>query len=496
MNIIAAGLFTETNTFSPIPTGINDFEIIREEDIKSGRHSISEMVPFKQWEQKAEIRDDHFMYGLFAWAQPAGITSRLVYENLRDEILDKLRSCRNLDIILLCLHGAMVAQGYEDCEGDLIKHIRKFVGPDVVVAAELDLHCHLTQLMIEHSDILLTYKEYPHTDIGVRGEELFDLAVKTRLGDIHPTMACFDCKMVGVYPTSGVVMSNFIESLYKAEQMSDVLAVSFVHGFNYGDVPEAGGKMLVASDDDPELAERVAEELGRKVHALRKEISIESIPMEIALSQSQSKLLQIKERGHGPIVVADQSDNAGGGAPSDSTYALRWLFDHKVQDAAVAIIYDPEVVKLAVAAGVGAVLDVRLGGKMGTTSGEPLDICVTVGSIKENYFHKFPQGKEESIPISLGDTVLLSCAGIDIVVSSVRSQCFSPCIFEDLAVNVSSKLLLVIKSTQHFYDAFLPIASEIIYMAAPGAVPPIVKQIPYERMMTTDKYPWVENPSL
>ena len=88
----------------------------------------------------------------------------------------------------------------------------------------------------------------------------------------------------------------------------------------------------------------------------------------------------------------------------------------------------------------------------------------------------------------------LHCQGIDIIVSSERAQCFSPCIFTDLGINPNDKSLLVIKSAQHFYGAFAPIASEVIYMAAPGAVPPIMQKIPYQRMRTDNKYPWVEDP--
>ena len=160
----------------------------------------------------------------------------------------------------------------------------------------------------------------------------------------------------------------------------------------------------------------------------------------------------------------------------------------------MAIFYDPQVVKLAMAAGVGGKLQVRLGGKMGITSGDPVDLFVTIGSIKKDYIHQFPQNQCEPILVPIGDAVALHCEGIDVVVSSNRCQCFSPCIFEDFGIDIARKKILVAKSTQHFYGAFASIAKEIIYMAAPGAVPPIMQKIPYQKMSTDDKYPWVENP--
>ena len=149
---------------------------------------------------------------------------------------------------------------------------------------------------------------------------------------------------------------------------------------------------------------------------------------------------------------------------------------------------------MAIAAGVGASLQVRLGGKMGPSSGDPVDIKVLVLSIKKAYQHRWPQEQQDPIFTPIGDAVALRCEGIEIIVSSERCQCFSPCIFEDFGISIQEKAILVVKSTQHFYGAFAPIASEVIYMAAPGAVSLNIKEIPYQRMTTEDKYPWVEDP--
>lgn len=492
MNIFAAGLFTETNSFSPFPTCKSDFDVVRPQDLKDGTRDIRDMVPFVQWKNKSETHKDNFLFGLSAWAQPAGLTLKFDYESLRDEILASLKECCLVDVILLSLHGAMIADGYDDCEGDLISAIRQQVGSNVIIAVELDLHCHLTHTMIEHADIINTYKEYPHVDVGVRGDELFDLAIDASLGLIRPTMALFDCKMVGMYPTSSPEMRGFIKSMVETEQLDDVLSVSFAHSFPYGDIPDAGARVLVVTNNNLPLARKLAEKLGRLVFSLRHQIQFDSLPMETALSKALD-IIATEEKGLSkPVVVADQSDNAGAGAPSDATFALRWLLDHQVREAATAIFYDPQVVKLAIAAGVGAELNLRLGGKLGLTSGEPLDLFVTVTQIKNNYVHRFPQQQGEPVSIPIGNVVALCASGIDIVVSSERCQCYSPCIFDDLGIPASSKKLLIVKSMQHFYEAFALIARGVIYMAAPGAVPPIMQQIPYQRMSTKDKYPWID----
>jgi microcystin degradation protein MlrC len=383
----------------------------------------------------------------------------------------------------------MVAQGYDDCEEDIIRRAREIVGPTAVIGVELDLHCHLHPAKIAMADIVLTYKEYPHVDINERAAELFDLSVAAKLGKIRPVMALFDCRMVGSYPTSRQPLRGFVDAMTDAQRGKGVLAVSFGHGFRSADLPHVGAKMLVVADHDPELAQSVAEQFGLRVYRMRHEIGFDSLslPLDVALSRALAS-----ERT--PVVVADQADNIGGGAPGDATFALRWLLEHAAEDVATAIFYDPQVVKIALKAGPGATLPVRLGGKMGPASGDPLDIEVTVLSVLRDHMHAWPQQTGTPMLYPTGDVAALRCGSIDIVVSSERCPCFSPQIFTDLGIDPRRKRLLVPKSNQHFYAAFATIAADIIYMAGPGAAPPDPRQISYRRLDTTRMYPWVDDP--
>lgn len=487
MKVFAAGLSQENNTFSSEITGLNDFIVVKHSDIEKGRYHFNDIEPFGVWQRNALADNHEFIFSLSADATPSGIVDRTTYEDLRDEILCDLNAAGPMDIILLSLHGAMIAEGYDDCEGDILSRVRRQVGPDVVIAVELDLHCHMTKQMMAEADIIITYKEYPHVDISARAEELYQLAIATKNSDISPTMALFDCKMMGMYPTTGPDLRCFIDDLFELEKQEGVLSASFIHSFPWGDVEAAGSKMLVITDNDQPLAESLARELGLRVFSLRHRISFKSLPMDDALTLA----LAHKSK---PVVVADQSDNPGCGAPGDATYVLRWLLDHGVRNVAMAIFYDSEVVDQARAAGEGATLTLRLGGKMGPASGDPIELVARVDAISENYTHIWPQQSGEAIKWYCGNVTALSCQGIDIVVSSERCQCFSPSIFEDLGIDPTQKRLLIPKSIQHFHGAFAPIAAEIIYMAAPGAVVPIMQDIPYRKMPTGDKFPWVENP--
>jgi microcystin degradation protein MlrC len=489
VKIFAGGIATETNTFSPFLTGLEDFLILRGKDVSLGNIEHSSLDLSQVWGRQALARGDTFVFGLNAWAEPGGPTVRAAYEALREELLEDLRAAMPVDIVLLMLHGAMVAQGYDDCEEDLIRRTRQIVGAAAVIGVELDLHCHLSESKIAAADLIITYKEYPHVDINERARELFDLAVATKTGRVVPRMALFECRMVGLYPTTRTPMRGFIDAMKKAEAHGRILSVSFGHGFQFSDLPHVGAKVLVIADQDQTLAEQAAREFGAQVYGLRGEIGFESLslPLEVALSRAMAAKKT-------PVVVADQSDNCGGGAPGDATYALRWLLDHDAQDAAMAIFYDPVVVGIARRAGPGARLPIRFGGKMGPTSGAPLDLEVTVLGVLERYDHEFPQSSGNPLRHPCGDVVALRCRGIDIVVSSERCQCFAPSIFSDLGIDPKTRRLLVVKSVQHFHAAFVPIAGEVIYMAAPGAVAPDPRLIPYRRLDTSRLYPWVSDP--
>lgn len=487
MNIFSACLNTETNTFSPLPMGMNDFSLTYHKDYIVNPESIRGKGPVSVWNQLCEEGGHHHHMGLLAFAEPSGIALKNTYESLRNEILNRLTSTPEVDIVLLDLHGAMVADGYLDCEGDLIEKIRQIVGDTVVIGVELDLHGHITQRMLSYADIIMGYKEYPHTDINERAAELFQLAVDTKLKKIKPTMAIFDCKMVSIFPTTSTVMRSFVDKMQEEEDSDCVLSMSLMHGFPWGDTPDSGVKMLAITNNDYDLATALANLWGLKLFSLRDEISFDSKPINDALTEANSS-------NNYPVVVADQSDNPGGGAPSDSTFALKWLLDNKVESALLAFIYDPEVVKIAKLVGIGGNVQVRVGGKMSIHSGQPVDAMVKVIGLSENYMHTFFQENDANVLYDIGDVAVLRVQGIDLVLSSKRSQCFSPDFMTHFNLNPTDYKIIIPKSTQHFFTAFSQISNEIIYMSAKGAITPNVKLIPYEVMSTKDKYPWCQHP--
>lgn len=175
-----------------------------------------------------------------------------------------------------------------------------------------------------------------------------------------------------------------------------------------------------------------------------------------------------------------------------SFFVLRALLERGITETGVAMIWDPVAVGLAKAADAGATLRLRLGGKMGPMSADPLDLEVKVLGVAQNMTQAWPQ-TVGALTLPCGDAVALHASGIDIIVNTRRTQVFSPQVFSNFGIDPLQKRLLVVKSIQHFYAGFKPIAAEIVYMAAQGAVAPIMTDIPFVRA-SLDKYPWVDDP--
>ena len=168
----------------------------------------------------------------------------------------------------------------------------------------------------------------------------------------------------------------------------------------------------------------------------------------------------------GPVVIADVWDNPGGGVPGDSTIILREMIRRRTSNAALATIWDPMAVRTCMSAGEGAELQLRFGGKMSRAGGEPLDAKVAVRRILSEAVQSFG----ESV-VPLGDSVWIAVGGIDVILNTVRSQVFHPDVFSNFGIDPRERSMLVVKSTNHFHDAFSVIASKILYVTVDGPYP-------------------------
>lgn len=455
-----AGLAQETNAFGPLPTGLGSF---------SGRFTLGDerfddAPPFPESlvagaRKRAAAGLVDLIEGPTIGAHPSGLVTRHAYETLRDAILSSLEAAMPIDIVAVHLHGAMIAEGYEDCEGDLLTRMRAIAGPRAAIGAMIDPHAHLSAAMVEAADIIVAYKEYPHTDFRERAEEVWKLLLATQAGQIKPISALWDTRAIGVFHTSRPEVRALVDWMQDVEARGDALSLSLIHSFPWGDTRDFGTRALAICDGDANAAHWLAGDLASRARFIAEATPSSAIKLDEALD------LVAKRRASSPCVLADGPDNPGGGAAGDSTFVLAALLARGIEDACLGPLWDPQAVAIAFEAGEGARLSMRIGGKTGPLSGAPLDIEAEVISLRVDAAQTFAG---EAFP--LGRAALVRAGGVEIVLASKRDQARGPDMFTQFGVDLSRKRIIVVKSSQHFYDGFAPIADQIIYLDGPGSL--------------------------
>jgi len=472
----------ETHSFSPMATTLETFEssMTLAGQYEGGASPLD--APLEIARARAdELRWEVFQ-GLMTFASPGGPAPKEVYEVLRQRLLADLRAVMPIDIVALMLHGAMVADGYDNCEGDLLAHVREIVGEDAVVGAVLDSHAHLGPAMVANADLLIATKEYPHTDFRERSEELLELCARALVGRVKPTSSVFDCRMIDKYHTPREPMRSFVDKLERLERENDdVLSISLIHSFPWSDTPVMGSRVLVITDDARDKGERLAEELGRELFALRGQLAEPWLPLDEALAQADAA-------PPGPVVLADAADNPGGGAPCDATFILRALVDGSRTDVAIGRFYDPTSVAAIITAGEGSSLRVAIGGRLSDLSGEPVELDVEVMKI----LRAGEAGAGDAAPMP-GDVAWIRSGSIDLIIGDFQGQTFFTSEFERFGIDLAAKRLIVVKSSQHFYDSFAQLTASILYVDTPAVLTQDVTALPYRRV-TRPKWPFDPDP--
>jgi len=482
MRVFCASVATETNTFSPLRTDFSDFQ--QSFYAPPGRHPETPTLCsaiFPALRNRAVSSEIELVEGTATWAEPGGLVSAGTWQRLKNEVLDQLKAALPLDAAIFGLHGAMIADGSVDCEGELLEAARQIVGRQCRIGASFDPHSHLSEKRVRNADVITVFKEFPHTDFVEAGETCVDLTLRTVRGEIRPETSVFDVRMIDVLPTSTQPMRGFIDRLRQLERSGQILSASIIHGFMAGDSPDLGAKVIVTTDGDRPKGDALARELGMELFGFRGRAAPDFLAPLDALKRAD-------ESNAPPVVIADVWDNPGGGVAGDSTILLQHVLDQNLKGVALGTIWDPMAVRLCFAAGEGAELDLRFGGKTSAHAGQPIDAKVKVTALVENAVQSFGASV-----VPLGNSAAIRIGDLDIVLNSNRSQAFSPDLFTNLGIDIGAKRILIVKSTNHFHGAFAPLAGEILYAAVDGPYPNDPRRTDYTRLKRA-LWPMVDNP--
>jgi len=466
MKKILCGQFKqETNRYAP---GLSDEKAYRDREYFFGEsavrgHFVGTKCELGAFFDELDPYEDCELVPVLALnASPGPVTAQSIWEQAANSLLAAIDEQPHWDGVLLALHGAMVTEEMEDGEGYLLERLRQRLGPDVPIVTTLDLHANITQRMIENATALISCDYYPHTDFYETGLRAAKLLWQTVTGKAKPVMRFHKLPML--FPFVITDIGPIVPLLQKTQalwQTGELLSASICHGFFHSDIHDLGAAILTVADGDGALAQKRADEMAERIWAVREQLMRRFYSPEEAV-----KLAMEAEKG--PVVLADVADNPGSGATMDSVVLLRQLLRMGASDVAVAAVCDPETVRQAKQAGVGAAIQVELGGKQAPEiTGGPICGTAVVEKLTDGRFHN--QGPMfHGLLMNYGDCALLRMDGVQVIVCTNHAQPYDLGIYRHCGMDPKEKKILVVKSAVHFRADFKSVAQEILDVETPA----------------------------
>ena len=452
MKIAAAGIAIECATFSPLPSELSDFEVLRG-DALLARYPFAAAYP-----------DIDFAPIMQAQAVPGGVLRRSVYDALKAEILESLGADGPWDGLYLDMHGAMAVEGIEDAEADFIAAVRDLVGPAPLISASYDLHGNLSSAIMEQLDIISAYRTAPHEDALATRARAFDLLVGCLRRGTRPHKAFIPIPLL----LSGERAMTIVEpgrSVYAhIEAVIDgenVLDASLLVGFTWADQARSQAA-AVALGLDAGAAWAAARRLAAAYWDARRDFNF-GVPtgsaddcIEMALASRAAT-----------VFLSDSGDNVTGGAAGDVPYVLERLLAHHVPKTLYAGLADAAAVNACFAAGLGASLSLSLGGKLDPAHGSPLAVA---GAVKKVY---------ESA--TNGRQVILGVDNVDVILSERRLAFTTLAQFTELGLDPLDYRIACLKLGYLFPD-FQRIAPAAVMALSPGAINALPETLPFHKI--------------
>lgn len=480
--VLIAQFMHETNTFSVLPTTLDDY---RRRWLVMGEELATRFAGTRT--EIGGLLDAATQHGwdlvpaLAANATPSGRLTAQTWTWIRDAIVDAARAAGRIDGICLACHGAAVAESCDDPEGELLHALRAVVGPDVPIAMTLDLHANITERMARLSNALISYRTYPHVDQYERAQQAATLVQATMQGRIRPQglmrqPATLSGTAEGRTTEPGP-MTELLALAEAFEREPGIHVVSVQAGFMPSDIPNVGPSVAVSHEPWAlARAEAIAQAMAQAIWDRRHRHNTPMWTVEQAVAKALAH-----DGATGPLVIADGTDNPGGGAYGDATRLLQALLSHGVDGVAVGTMFDPGAVAAARAAGVGAVVDLRLGGHHDPAFGAPLAVRAQVVSLSDGDFvNDGPM--QRGVRMSMGPTAVLHLGGVEVVTVSSRLQTTDLQVFGSQGIDPRQRRVLVVKSVQHFRAAYAPIAGDIIVVDSGALCSPDVRRFAYTKL--------------
>ncbi|CAB3632792.1 MAG: M81 family metallopeptidase [Achromobacter sp.] len=481
MRWLLAMIKHETNTFSPVPTPLARFfrgnpEILAgERAIRAYENTDSGLGGYIEVARRvgAEI-----VVPVAAESWPSGPTSAETHELLCKLVLDEVAK-GGYDAILLDLHGAMVAEGVEDAEGDLLRRLRE-LDPKTPVAVTLDMHANIYADIVENATVISGFHTYPHVDIREAGVRAANVIVRTLRGEIKPVMTWAGKPMLPHVMCQGTHAepNKSLQERCRQLEADGVLAASVFVGFPHADIREAGLSAVVCTDANLAQAEQYRDELLERAWNDRAKWVFH--PEPLAPTIARAKAIE-----QGPVVLLDHFDNTGSGGTMDTTAVLAEVLRQELDNVVFYAICDPQAAREAATAGVGSTITLPLGGKVDMPAiqraGEPLTVTGRVKLVFDGvYLNRGPMYR--GVRNDTGLTVVIDTGRVEIVVVSRHQEPFDINCLLSAGIDPLQKRYVVLKSRVHWRAGFSAMATEIIECSGVGVTTSDYSQLDFQHV--------------
>ena len=496
--IAVGGFQHETNTFAPLKASWADFE------------RADAWPPFVRGPQLIEAVEGFnipiagavlALQGLghelvpLCWcsAPPSSYVEREAYEKVAGWTIEDLQAHGPVDAVYLDLHGAMVAEHFEDGEGELLRRVRAVIGERVPLVASLDYHTNMTPGMVRHASAMVGYRTYPHIDMaetGGRAARLLDRMLKDHR-PLHKAYRQLDFLIPLVWQCTLMEPAKGIfELIGEIERGSDgsggptrthnqgIVSITHTPGFPPADIAQCG-PALVVYGHDREAAEAQADRLADFIKQQEPAFAGRLYTPDEAVVEA----MRLARTAARPILLADIQDNPGAGGTSDTVALLGALIAHRARGAVIGMIVDPEAAEAATAAGEGTVLERGIGAVVGFAGERPVERPWRVARLTSGIFTGSGP-MYGGAKFNIGPMALLTDdrSGVSAVLACRRIQAVDQEMFRHVGVEPSDVPILALKSTVHFRAHFQPIAEAVLCVQAPGAHVTDPAELPYRNL--------------
>jgi microcystin degradation protein MlrC len=481
MKILVVECMQEISSFNPLPSGYEDFHILRGEEIyqQRGRNqAIGGALAVLDARPDIEV-----VPAISARAGSAGLLSAAGWHRLSTEIMDAVRqNIDQIDAIYFSLHGAMGADGELDPEGWLLSETRALAGTKPMVIS-LDLHGILTDRMLRQVDGLAIYWTYPHVDFADTGRRAAELLLRLIDKPARPTIARVTIPALvrgDELITKNGCYGDLLGECQRLEAEGVALAAGIMIGNPFTDVPELCSQVLVMTDGDAATAEREAARLAQEFWPLRFRMQGKLIGLDRAIAQARSI--------DGPVIFTDAADATSSGASGDSNTIIAALQAAGYGKRVLAPIVDAPAAAAAHRAGVGAEIEVALGGSIDPRRFPPMTVKAQVKLLSDGAARL----ETMKAPLQAGPTAVLTFANFTVVVMSRSVSLFDRAMYFANGLDPTDFDLIVVKSPHtehHMFDAW---SEKNFNVDAPGATSANLKSLGHT-ICARPVYPLDEN---